>query len=102
MMVLVVGLLLVCGSLLVSSVAELRQIQRTLADILAEQRALRMTSRARMQKLTLADGSEESILRRLGRESKAQRVVVGGDKDSDQYKDLARNAKGEVDLDGFS
>lgn len=53
---------------------------------------LRLTSRARISTAVMRSGevSEERKLTRLGRASKARRVVIGGDDDSQLSSDLRR------------
>jgi hypothetical protein len=60
-----------------------------------EVRELRLTSRTRIRDYSVQSGevSAEQSLTRLGRASAAQRVVFGGDDDSDLHQDLVRQSK---------
>lgn len=80
LILILVGLLAVVGVLL--------DIKRGILDNVAEVRELRLTSRTRVAKASVATGvaDGEAQLRRLGRVSQSRRVVFGGDDDSQLHK----------------
>lgn len=79
-----------------------KSLGKVLAQLLTinrELNTLRTTSRARIGEMHASgmtpEGRTELELRRLGRDSRAKRVVVGGDPESEQSHMLGRRAKEE-------
>jgi hypothetical protein len=91
------AILLLLASLLVVLIvgfwtltAGVRKLNASVTAGCEELRSLRLKSRARVATARFDGDSELAVLRRLGRESTAKRVVFGGEDESEQKKGLRR------------
>lgn len=76
---------------------DLMRVVKVTKNLHGEMRELRLTSRARISQTKVRSGAvtDEETLVRLGRASKAKRVVVGGDPDSNLHTNLSTRLPGE-------
>lgn len=95
------AILLLLASLLVTLIVGIRTIaagvRRLTHEVILtreELRSLRLASRARVGSVRYDGDSEMAVLRRLGRDSAAKRVVVGGEDESEQKRGLMRRWEG--------
>lgn len=81
---------------------QVRKLRRSIEVNTEETRQLRLNSRSRITTAAVrtgADGEEQHLrqMRRLGRATRAKRIVVGGDPDSEQYAALNRTVRDDHD-----
>ena len=99
MTILVVILLMQLVLVLVVACFLLRGIRRDIQANTSATDQLRLDSRTRISQVSVRSGAvtEEQQLRRLGRASVGRRIVVGGDRDSQQYQNLLTQEQREED-----
>jgi hypothetical protein len=93
MTVFIAGCLVIITGLLLAIYWRLGDLLEYNRTIYREVMGIKRQTFPRISRASMQSGkvSEEQHLARLGRASAARRVVVGGDADSQQYKNLATN-----------
>lgn len=98
MIYVIVVLLALTAYLMWLCLGELQRIADAVENNTLEVKELRLKSRARVGQASMRSGAADEVdqLNRLGRASVAQRVVVGGDDDSTQKKNLKKATQGNI------
>lgn len=88
--VLVLATLVICR--------KMNQVIQSNREVVAELQKLRLTSRARVKTMKVRSGARTEVeeLARMGRATRAKRVVVGGDPDSRQFVQVGGKVEKEA------